>query len=61
MDSNDFIAISNGQTHPLSKINNRTYQPWWEDIWDVKFYKNKSYWDGWESLCERINGLRKNK
>lgn len=52
---NQYSSIISGEVHPLTIINQLPNKPWWEDIWDSKMYKNSHYWDGWESLCKRIN------
>ena len=55
----DYQTILSGETHPLTIINQLTDKPWWEDIWDHNVYEKMDYWDGWKSLCRRINNLRK--
>lgn len=52
-----FATLAAGNEHPLSILKTYNPKPWWEDIWDIKDYKGKDYWSGWNSLCERINRM----
>lgn len=61
IDPINFKELVYGDVHPLKIINNAIDRPWWEDIWDEKQYKIANYWDGWLSLCERIDNVIKLK
>lgn len=48
-------ALSNGNTNPAMLLLERDKCIWWEDIWDPEQYPTRQYWEGWTSLCERID------
>lgn len=56
VESESFDRLCSGIQHPLNVLKVGGQQStWWEDFWDVDFFKSNQYWPGWQSLCERIN------
>lgn len=56
-----FTRLAAGDEHPLSILKSYSPKPWWEDIWDIKNYKGKDYWNDWDVMCERINRIISSK
>jgi len=57
MHAEDIALLTQGETHPASLLKESDRSMWWEDIWDAKQVPKHSYWDGWQSLHHRIEGV----
>ncbi|MFN4266366.1 MAG: hypothetical protein ACK4F8_11550 [Aquabacterium sp.] len=55
MRPDDVKTLINGNTNPAMLLRDRDECIWWEDIWDPEQYPTRQYWEGWKSLCERID------
>lgn len=56
-----FKSLLDGKTHPLSALRNVVDEPWWEDFWDAGQFRDREYWPGWRTICERIHRIVESK
>lgn len=50
-----FNRLCHGTENPEVLLELSENEPWWEDIWDVSMQGKHEYWQGFGSLCQRIN------